>query len=135
MLRYRQLAEEPDRTVATVCDFLGVAHHPAARSKPDNVHPYVTPGLRTKLLGPAIRTGAAVGAFAPPQYWRRVEAPLRAALHRGGGRRPALSVEQRRAALAGFLDDIAVLEEVTESSFEDWRGDAGRGEFSQRWKG
>lgn len=49
LLRYRQLAEEPDRTVAAVCDFLGVAHHPAAKSKPDNVHPYVSPGLRTKL--------------------------------------------------------------------------------------
>jgi len=135
LLRYRQLAEEPDRTVAAVCDFLGVAHHPAAKSKPDNVHPYVSPGLRTKLLGAAIRGGAAAGALVPPQHWRRVEAPLRSALHSGGGRRPPLSVERRRAALSRFLDDIALLEDVTASSFDDWRRDAGRGEFSQRWKG
>jgi hypothetical protein len=108
VLRYRQLAEEPDRTIATVCDFLGVQYHAAAKSKPDNVHPYVSPGLRTRLFGTAIRAGAAVGAFAPPEAWRRVEAPLRSALHRGGGRRPALSPEHRRAALAGFLDDIAL---------------------------
>lgn len=135
VLRYRQLAEEPDRTVATVCDFLSVQHHAAAKSKPDNVHPYVSPGLRAKLLGTAIRSGAAAGAFAPPQLWRRVEAPLRSRMHKGGGRRPSLSVEQRRQALAGFLDDIALLEDVTRSSFDDWRGDAGRGEFSQRWRG
>ncbi|MGX7677903.1 sulfotransferase family protein [Jatrophihabitans sp. DSM 45814] len=135
VLRYRQLAEEPDRTIATVCDFLGVQQHPAAKSKPDNVHPYVAPGLRTRLLGATIRAGAAAGAFAPPQVWRRVEAPLRSTLHKGGGRRPSLSVEQRREALVGFLDDIALLEDVTGRSFDDWRSDAGRGEFSQRWKG
>ena len=134
VLRYRQLAEEPDATIALVCNFLGVEYHPAAKSRPDNVHPYVPPGLRTRVLGVTIRTGAAAGAFAPPQVWRRVEAPLRSALHRGGGRRPPLTIDQRRAALAGFVDDIALLEDVMGQSFNDWRGDAGRGEFSQRWK-
>lgn len=135
VLRYRQLAEEPDRTLDTVCDFLGVARHPAARSKPDNVHPFVAAGPRTSALGATIRAGAALGAFAPPQVWRRVEAPLRRALHRGGGARPPLSVDQRRAALAPLADDIGLLEEVTGQSFGDWRADAGRGEFSPRWKG
>jgi Sulfotransferase family len=135
VLRYRQLAEEPERTIATVCDFLGVHYHPAAKSEPSNVHPYVAPGPRTKVLSTAIRAGAAAGAFAPPRIWRRLEAPLRSRLHHGGGRRPRLSVEQRRAALARFVDDIALLEEVTQRSFDDWRSDAGRGEFSQRWRG
>ena len=135
VLRYRQLAEQPDRTVAAVCDFLGIAHHPAARSRPDNVHPYVAPGSRVRVLGATVRAGAALGAFAPPQVWRAVEAPLRRALHHGGGARPALTVEQRRDALAGLVDDIGLLEEVTGESFEDWRADAGRGEFSRRWKG
>jgi hypothetical protein len=134
VLRYRQLVEEPDQTLATVWNFLGVPRHPAARSRPDNVHPYVSPGLRTTLLGATIRAGAALGSFAPPQVWRRVEAPLRAMLHQGGGVRPALTVEQRRAALAPLLADIALLEEVLGRSFDDWRADAGRGEFSLRWK-
>jgi Sulfotransferase family len=133
VLRYRQLAEEPDRTIATVCDFLGVQYHSAAKSRPDNVHPYVSPGVRARLLGATIRTGAAAGAIAPPHLWRRIEAPLRSALHEGGGRRPTLSVGQRREGLARFIDDIALLEDVTNLSFEDWRADAGRGEFSQRW--
>jgi hypothetical protein len=135
VLRYRQLAEQPDQTLATVCDFLGVPRHPAARSKPDNVHPYVWPGARTTILSATIRAGAALGACAPPQVWRWVEAPLRSMLHKGGSRRPALTVEQRRAALTPLLDDIALLEEVTGESFDNWRADAGRGEFSQRWKG
>jgi Sulfotransferase family len=135
VLRYRQLAEEPEPTIAAVCDFLGVRPHPAARSRPDNVHPYVPPGPRARALGATIRAGAAAGAFAPPGLWRRVEAPLRAMLHKGGGRRPALSVDQRRAALARVVDDIGLLEEVTKRSFADWRRDAGRGEFSQRWSG
>jgi hypothetical protein len=135
VLRYRQLVEQPDETLATVCDFLGVPRHPAARSKPDNVHPYVWPGARTTILSATIRAGAALGAYAPPQVWRRVEAPLRATLHKGGSARPALTVEQRRAALTPLLEDIALLEQVTGESFDNWRADAGRGEFSQRWKG
>ena len=135
VLRYRQLAEEPDQTIATVCEFLGVQSHASVKSRPDNVHPYVQPGWKTALLGKVIRAGAAAGSFAPPPAWRRVERPLRAALHAGGGRRPTLTVEQRRDALSRFLDDIGLLEEVTGQSFADWRADAGRGEFSQRWRG
>jgi Sulfotransferase family len=135
VLRYRQLAEEPAQTIATVCDFLGVEDHPAVRSRPDNVHPYVRPGLRSAAFGRVIRAGAAVGSFAPPSVWRRVERPLRHALHAGGGLRPALTVDQRREALTRFADDIGVLEGVTGRSFADWRADAGRGEFSQRWRG
>ncbi len=135
VLRYRQLAEEPAQTIATVCDFLGVEDHPAVRSRPDNVHPYVRPGLRSAAFGRVIRAGAAVGSFAPPSVWRRVERPLRRALHAGGGPRPTLTVDQRREALTRFADDIGLLEEVTGRSFADWRADAGRGEFSQRWRG
>ncbi|SDJ04247.1 Sulfotransferase family protein [Frankineae bacterium MT45] len=135
VLRYRELAEEPDRSIATVCDFLGVERHPAAKSKPDNVHPYVTPSARQRALSSVIRAGAGLGAYAPPQIWRSVETPLRAALHSGGGRRPQLTVDQRREALTRFVDDIGLLEEVLGRSFDDWRSDAGRGEFSQRWRG
>jgi len=135
VLRYRQLAEEPDQTIAGVCDFLGVEHHPAARSKPDNVRPYVVPSVRSKVLGATIRAGAAAGGFAPPQVWRRIEAPLRSTLHKQAAARPTLTIEQRRYALGRFLDDIGLLEEVTGQSYDDWRADAGRGEFSRRWRG
>ena len=135
VLRYRQLAEAPEETLATVCDFLGVPHHPAAKSKPDNVHPFVDDTARTRILGATVRGGAALGAYAPPSVWRRVESPIRWALHRGGHPRPPLSVEQRRAALAPLLEDIVLLEEVTGQWYGDWRGDSGRGEFSERWKG
>jgi hypothetical protein len=38
-------------------------------------------------------------------------------------------------ALSRLVDDIGLLEEVTNGSFDDWRRDAGRGEFTQRWQG
>ena len=135
VLRYRQLAEAPVDTIATVCRFLGVDYHASVKSRPDNVHPYVRPGVKPAVLGRVIRAGAAVGSFAPPQVWRQVERPLRSALHAGGGRRPALAVDQRRDALTRFVDDIGLLEEVTGRSYSDWLADTGRGEFSQRWRG
>jgi hypothetical protein len=136
VLRYRQLAEEPDRTISTVCNFLGVADsHPHVQARPDNVHPYVRPGWHRSALSRAIRVGAHLGAYAPPQWWRRIEAPLRSRLHAGGGRRPTLDVEVRRAAVERFRDDIGLLEEVTGQPFGDWLADAGRGEFSQRRAG
>ena len=51
------------------------------------------------------------------------------------GRAAGLSVEERRIAMAPLLDDIALLERVTGNPYDDWRGDAGRGEFSGRWRG
>ncbi|CAN5495037.1 sulfotransferase [soil metagenome] len=134
VLRYRQLAEEPDRTLALVSQFLGVGLHTAVRPSPRNVHPHVRPGLRSAALGKTIRLGARLGAYAPPQAWRAVEAPLRKALHAGGGPRPHLSVEHRRYALSRFAEDIALLGEVTGQSYGDWLADVGRGEFSRRWK-
>jgi hypothetical protein len=135
VLRYRQLAEQPGPTIARVSEFLGISERETVRSRPENVHPYVEPSPRASVLGWVIRAGAAAGSFAPPQAWRAVSKPLVAARHAGGGRRPALTVDQRRAALRGLTDDIALLEEVTGESFADWRSDVGRGEFSQRWKG
>jgi hypothetical protein len=135
VLRYRQLAEQPEQTLATVSAFLGVQSYQSVQSRPENVHPYVSPGVKSAVLGRVIRAGAGLGSYAPPQVWRTVEAPLRRALHTGGGHRPKLTIEQRREALSRFTDDIDLLEEVTGESFADWRADAGRGEFSQRWQG
>jgi hypothetical protein len=68
----------------------------------------------------------------PPQVWRQASRPLLAALHAGATKRPPLPVEVRRAVLARVLDDVALLEEVTGESFEDWRGDTGRGDYASR---
>jgi hypothetical protein len=41
-------------------------------------------------------------------------------------------VEVRREVLEPLLPDIELLEELTGESFEDWKGDVGRGHFGDR---
>jgi hypothetical protein len=132
LLRYRELVDTPRETLDRVSDFLGVATGLAHAVAPENVKPFVPDTARYRLLARAARTGAALGAYAPPQVWRQASRPLTAALHAGRAPRPALPVEVRREALAPLLADIALLEEVTGESFLDWKGDAGRGDFRSR---
>jgi hypothetical protein len=80
-----------------------------------------------------IRAGAAVGQFLPPQVWRTVSRPLISQLHRGGDQsRPRLTPEQRAALLAPHLEDIALLEEITGESFDQWRTYRDGGSFQTR---
>ncbi|SDR76497.1 Sulfotransferase family protein [Friedmanniella luteola] len=133
VLRYRELVSEPVATLDRVSRFLGVDAGCVGTVPPDNSRGFVEDGPRTRALALAVRAGAAAGAFAPPQVWRRASRPLVAALQRGGpSRRPRLTPEQRGALLADVADDVDVLEEVLGESFADWRSGAGRGSFSER---
>ena len=133
VLRYRQLVDSPAATLDRVAAFLGIEQGQVGVVPPDNSRGYVEPGLRTSLLGPAVRLGAAAGAYAPPQLWRRASRPLVAALQHGGpAQRPRLSEEQRSALLDDCVADIALLEDVLGESFADWRSPAGRGSFTDR---
>ncbi len=64
--------------------------------------------------------------------WRQASRPLLTALHAGRAPRPPMPVEVRREVLAPLLPDIALLEELTGESFDDWRRDTGRGDFRSR---
>ncbi|MGY1605670.1 MULTISPECIES: sulfotransferase [unclassified Geodermatophilus] len=132
LLRYRQLVDTPRETLDRVSDFLGVERGVAHTVPPENVKPYVSDTPRYRALSQVVRAGAALGAHAPPQVWRQVSRPLVAALHAGRAPRPPLPVEVRRDVLAPLLPDIALLEELTGESFDDWRRDTGRGDFRSR---
>ncbi|MGY1714584.1 sulfotransferase [Geodermatophilus sp. SYSU D01106] len=132
VLRYRQLVEGPDETLDRVSDHLGVERGVAHAVPPENVKPYVADTPRHRVLSRLARAGAALGAYAPPRVWRQASRPLLAALHAGRAPRPPMPVEVRRAVLAPLLPDIALLEEVTGESFDDWRRDTGRGDFRSR---
>ena len=132
VLRYRQLVDTPTETLDRVSDFLGVAPGIAHTVAPENVKPYVADSARYRLLARVTRAGAALGAFAPPQVWRQASRPLVAALHAGRAPRPTLPVEVRREVLAPLLPDIELLEELSGTSFADWKGDTGRGDFRSR---
>jgi Sulfotransferase family len=135
LLRYRQLVDQPSRTLDRVCTFLGVRPGRAHTVPPQNVKPHVADGLPYRLVSRAVRAGAAVGARLPPQAWRWASRPLIAALHAARTPRGTLSVEVRRQVLAPLREDIALLEELTGQSFADWQADAGRGHFQARRSG
>jgi hypothetical protein len=122
LLRYSTLVDEPDGALNRVFDFLGVQGQEIEQLPPDNSRPFVRDGVRARTVGPVIRAGAAVGQFLPPKVWRTVSKPLVNRLHKGGDpSRPRLTPGQRRALLAPHLEDIALLEEISGESFDQWR--------------
>ena len=133
VLRYREVVAEPVETLNRVCAFLGIAPDQVSMIPADNSRPFVPVGLRSAVLGPVIRAGAAAGALAPPEVWRRASRPLTSALqHRGLEKRPRLAPEKRAELVKECLADIALLEDVLEESFDDWRSSTGRGSFRER---
>ncbi|HET9828073.1 MAG TPA: sulfotransferase [Nocardioidaceae bacterium] len=122
VLRYRSLVDDPRTALNRVCRFLGVSEDVVTEIPKGNSKPFVHPSARTKLLGPMVRTGAAVGQFLPPRAWRVASKPLVGQLHqRGNPERPRLTAEQGEILRAPFLDDIDLLETITGESFDDWR--------------
>jgi hypothetical protein len=132
VLRYRELVDSPDETLAAVHAFLGVEPAATARASAENVKPFVPAGPRNDQLRRLVRAGAWAGSFAPPQAWRRASVPLLRRLHAGGTVRPPLDRDVRREAVRLFADDVATLERVLGRSFADWLDDTGRGSFVSR---
>ena len=133
VLRYWQLVSQPVATLNRVAGFLGIAEDQITTVPPDNSRRFVAPGLRTSVIGRAIRAGAAAGRLFPPQVWRQASGPLLAALQfRGPKQRPKLAVEQRSTLLGDCADDIALSEAVLGDSFQDWHSATGRGSFVDR---
>ena len=133
VLRYRELVDAPDSTLDRVCRFLGVDEGAVTSVPSDNSRPYVQRTVRTRMLAPVVRTGARVGALFPPHMWRGASKPLLTGLQTGGDAgRPPLRAEARARLLEPFISDIALLEQVTGQSFEDWRAHVDRGSFRVR---
>jgi hypothetical protein len=133
LLRYKSLIEEPDATLNRVFGFLGVEGADVRTIPSDNTRPFVRDGVRARTVGPVIRAGAAVGQFLPPKVWRKVSKPLITQLQKGGDpSRPKLTPEQRTLLLEPHLEDIALLEELTGESFDQWREYRDGGSFASR---
>ena len=133
VLRYRALVEDPHTALNQVCRFLGVAEDVVTEIPSGNSRPFVHPSVRTKVLGPVVRAGAAAGQFAPPQVWRTASRPIVGQLHqRGNPERPRLTPEQGELLRRPFLEDIALLEQVTGESYDDWRAHRDGGTFHTR---
>ena len=133
VLRYRDVIDEPVATVDRACRFLGIEEGHVDTIPRDNSRTFVEPGWRPTLLGPAVRGGAWLGQFAPPQVWRRASVPLVGLLSGSGeSHRPHLDSAQRKRLLPAFADDIALLARLTGEDFDDWLSTTSRGSFMQR---
>ena len=132
VVRYRELIDMPRQTLARISDFLGVDPSAVTAIPGSNVSHWAGNSPRDALLRRAIRAGARLGSYAPPQVWRRTSAPLINALHRHGTERPSLPVDVRRELVEHYREDIAVLEDLLGRSFQDWLGDSGRGTYAVR---
>ncbi|ADP81038.1 sulfotransferase family protein [Pseudofrankia inefficax] len=120
LLRYRELREEPVATLDKVCDFLGVATGQLGVVPSENVTPFVADTPVNAVLRALLRTGGQIGHHFPVPVRQVARGPLLTALQRQKGGRPALTPRQRAAVLPYFVEDIALLEEVTGLSYADW---------------
>ncbi len=133
VLRYRELVSEPARTLDRVSSFLGISTGQVSVVPADNSRPFVRPGVRTAVLGRAVRLGAQAAAYVRPEVWRQAVKPFYWALqHNGPQQRPKLAPEVRNELVTDCVDDIGLLEEVLCESFDDWRSTTGRGSFRER---
>jgi hypothetical protein len=132
VLRYRQLIDAAPHTLDEIAAFLGARTGVVTTVPRSNVSNWVPDSPINRTLQKAIRAGAVAGAHVPPQVWRRAQKPLLAALHRGGGRRPPLPVEQRKTLLPYYESDVALLGKLTGVDYADWLNETGRGAFSER---
>lgn len=133
VLRYRRLVDEPAATLNQVCAFLGLETGLIDTIPADNSRPFVRPGLRSAVLGRAIRAGSAAGSHVRPELWRQAAKPFYRALQAGQpGQRPRLRPDIRAELVDDFGDDVALLENLLGESFADWRSTSGRGSFRDR---
>ncbi len=132
VIRYRELVDDPAATLAGTAEFLDIDPSGFGEVRGENVTNWVPDSPVNTVLRSAVRTGAWAGQVAPPQVWRTLERPLRAALHRSKVARPPLTVDERRAVQRHFVDDVELLGDLTGRDFRDWLGQDGRGSFTSR---
>ena len=132
VVRYRRLVDSPAETLAALYDFLGVPGSDVLSVPGSNVKQWSPDTTANSLLRRLVRLGAAAGAYAPPQVWRRAQQPLLDVLQRGGADRPGLSREDREAFLGHFRDDVHLLSDLLDEDYTDWLSPTGRGTYTVR---
>lgn len=120
LLRYRQLRDEPAKTLDEICAFLGVETGVIASVPAENVTTHASASWRNRMLSSLLRAGAALERHLPEPWWRHGEAALSRRLQTEQRRRQPLTLDQRVALVPHFADDIRLLEKLTGASFADW---------------
>jgi hypothetical protein len=132
VLKYRELVGQPQETLDRICRFLGVEDGRISTVPSSNVSTWVEATPVNLALQRVVRFGAALGAHAPPQVWRKASVPLLDVLHRGGKHRPPLDPDVRKVLIDRVAEDNALLSELMGISYADWLSPVGRGTYSTR---
>lgn len=132
VLRYKELIDDPQATLDAIFAFLGAKQGVVTRIPPSNTSGWARDSAVNAALRRAIRGGAVLGSFVPPNIWRQAQRPLVNTLKREKTHRPTLSVDYRRELVEHFRADIALLESLLGRSYSDWFSDAGRGTYAVR---
>ncbi|WP_433824893.1 sulfotransferase family protein [Actinoplanes sp. CA-015351] len=121
LLRYRDLKDDPARTLDRVCSFLGVRTGVLTAIPKENVNRhFVEDNAVNQALRGLLRAGGTFGHHFPVPLRLAARGPLLTLLHRKRGNRPVTTPEERAALLPYFTEDIALLQEVTGERYDDW---------------
>jgi sulfotransferase family protein len=121
VLRYRELKDDPAVTLDRVCAFLGVETGVLSAIPKENVNRHVVEDNRVNgVLRWLLRSGGEFGHRFPVPLRLATRGPLLTLLHRRQGTRPVTTPEERAQLLPLFADDIALLQDVTGTRYDDW---------------
>lgn len=121
LLRYRDLKDHPAVTLDRVCSFLGVETGVLSAIPKENVNRHVVEDNRANaVLRRLLRAGGRFGHHFPVPLRLAARGPLLTLLHRKQGTRPVTTPAERAALLPLFAEDIALLQDVTGVSYDDW---------------
>lgn len=121
VLLYRDLREEPTKTLDRVCEFLGVEAGLVDEVPAENVTAHVSDGLVNTALHRAVQGVESLGSIAPAPLRRAATSAAVKLLQREQQTRPTLAREERALLLPHFAEDIARLERVLDRPFDHWR--------------
>jgi hypothetical protein len=121
VIRYRQLVDEPAKTLDEIFAFLGVEQGLVTEVPRENVtsHPEAT--LTHRAVALLLRANTAFGKFVPVKATDAVTARLERYLQRHSRERQPLGWDQRQALIPQFEADLKLLERVLGADFSEWR--------------
>ncbi|MFZ0049344.1 MAG: sulfotransferase [Streptosporangiaceae bacterium] len=118
--RYRDLVEDPPRTLNRICAFLGVEEGIVTQVPRENVTAHPEKTLRHQHLSRLLRTGSAITARLPGHRGKAFIDRIEVRLQQGAAPRQPLNWDERRALIPYFEDDVRLLGEITGEDFSPW---------------
>jgi hypothetical protein len=121
ILMYRDLRERPVETLDQVCEFLGVTTGLVGEVPAANVTTETSHSRLNNVLRAMVRRSSSFDYRLPGPLKRAISGRAERLLQREQGLRRPLTTAARAELIPVFEADIALLEAVTQRSFDHWR--------------